>query len=66
MRATERHRKFIAYLATERTNLREAQMVRIRRPSTANQAGLLDHVSDVVAVTNATRFGKHEDTLVDL
>ena len=27
--ATERHRKFAAYLATERTPLRKAQMVRI-------------------------------------
>jgi hypothetical protein len=40
-------------------------MVRIRRPPTANQAGLFNYVSDVVAVANATRFGKNEDTLVD-
>src|SRR5215831_18862091 len=41
-------------------------MMRIRRPAAADEARLLDHVSDVLAVTNATRFGKGEDALVDL
>ena len=58
MRATQRHRKFVAHLATERTRLRKAQMVRIRRPPTANQTRLLHHMPDMVPITNAARFGK--------
>jgi hypothetical protein len=41
-------------------------MMRIRRPATTNKAGLFDHVPDMVAVTNATRFREGEDALVDL
>jgi hypothetical protein len=40
-------------------------MVRIRRPSTANQAGLFHDVPDMVTVTNATRFGESKNTLID-
>ena len=66
MRATQRHRKLVADLAPERAPLRKAQMVRIRRPATANKTGLFDHVPDMVAVTNAARFRESEDALVDL
>jgi hypothetical protein len=66
MRSTERHRKFVAHLTTERTPLRKAQMMRIRRPPTANETRLLHHVPDMVAITDATGFGKHEHTLIDL
>ena len=41
-------------------------MMRIRRSPTANQAGLFDDMPDMVAVTNATRFGEFKDALVDL
>jgi hypothetical protein len=41
MRATERHCELIAHFATERTRLREAQMVWIGGPATADQARLL-------------------------
>jgi hypothetical protein len=39
MRATERHREFIAHFATERPRLREPQMVWIGRPATAYKTG---------------------------
>jgi len=47
MRATERHREFIAHFATERPRLREPQMVWIGRPATAYKTGLFDHVPDM-------------------
>jgi hypothetical protein len=34
--ATERHRELVAHLASERTRLREAQMVWIGGPATAD------------------------------
>jgi hypothetical protein len=41
-------------------------MMRIGRPPTANQARLLHHMTDMVAVTNAARFGEDQQTLIDL
>jgi hypothetical protein len=41
-------------------------MMRIRWPATANKTGLLDHVPDMIAVTNASRFGEDKHTLVYL
>ena len=58
MSPAERHRKFVADLAAERTRLREAQMVWIGRPATADQTRLLNHMPDIIAVTNAARFGE--------
>ena len=66
MRAAQRHRELIAYLATERTGLHKPQMMRIRRTPTANQAGLFDDMPDMIAVTNASWFRKYQDTLVNL
>jgi len=60
----QRHRELIAYPATERTRLRKTQMMRIRWAPTANQAGLFDDMPDMVAVTNATRFGEFKDALL--
>ena len=62
----QRHRELIAHLATERTRLRKTQMMRIRWTPTANQAGLFHDVPDMIAVTNATRFGESKNTLIDL
>jgi hypothetical protein len=53
MSPAERHREFVADLATECTRLREAQMVWIGRPPAADQARLLNHMPDMIAVTNA-------------
>jgi hypothetical protein len=66
VRATERHREFVAHFATERTRLREAQVMGIRWPPTTEKTGLLDHVPDMIAVTNSTRFGEDKHTLVSL
>ena len=56
----ERHRELVADLAPERTRLREAQMVGIRRAPAANQTWLLDHVTHVLPVTNAALFRKRQ------
>jgi len=58
MSPAERHREFVADLAAERRGLREAQMVWIGGPATADQARLLNHMPDMIAVTNAARFGE--------
>ena len=44
--------ELITHLATDRTGLHKTQMMRIGRPSTANQAGLFDDMPDMIAVTN--------------
>jgi hypothetical protein len=63
VRATDRYRELIADLATERARLREAQMVWIGGPAAADQARLLNHMPDMIAVTNTTRFGEDKHTL---
>ena len=60
------HCEFVTDLVAERTNLREAQVVRIGRPSTANQASLFDDMPDMVAITNATWFREDQCALIDL
>jgi hypothetical protein len=66
VRATERHRELVTHLATERTRLREAQVVWIGGPAATDQARLPNHMPDMIAVTNATRFGENKHTLVYL
>jgi len=66
MSPAERHGEFVADLTTECTGLREAQMVWIARLPTADQARLLNHMPDVIAVTHAARFGEDKNTLVYL
>ena len=66
MSPAERHREFVADLAAERRGLREAQMVWIGGPATADQARLLNHMPDMIAVTNAARLGEDKHTLVYL
>jgi hypothetical protein len=41
-------------------------MVWIGGPPTADQARLLNHMPDVIAVANATRFGKAKHTFIYL
>ena len=65
MTATERHCELVADLAAERPVLGEAQMMRICRPATANQAWLLGYKPDVPAVANPARLGMGELTLVN-
>src|ERR1043165_9170653 len=66
MSPAERDGEFVADLATECTKLRESQMVGIARLPTADQARLLDHMPDMIAVTHAARFGEDKHTLVYL
>ena len=66
MRTTKRHRELIADLATERTRLRESQMVWIGGAATADKAGLLNHMPDMTAVTNAARFGEDKQSFTYL
>ena len=66
MSPAERHREFIADLATECARLRKAQMVWIGRPPAADQARLLNHMPDMIAVPNAARFGEDKHTPIYL
>ena len=66
MAPAERHREFVADLAAERRGLGKAQMVWIGGPPATDQARLLNHMPDMVAVTNAARFGEDKHTLVYL
>ena len=64
MSPAERDSEFVADLAAECTRLRKAQMVWIGWPPAADQARLLNHMPDMIAVTNAARFGEDKHTLV--
>src|SRR5262249_32911110 len=66
MSPAQRHRELVADLAAECTRLREAQMVWIGRPPAADQARLLNHMPDMIAVANAARLGQDKHTLVYL
>lgn len=57
MPATQRDDKFIADLASECPELGEAQMMRVRWAATADKAGLLGNIADMLAIADATRFG---------
>ena len=65
MSPAQRHRELIADLAPQGSALREAQMMGIRRLPAANEAGLLRHISDVVAVTNPAWLRQRQGALVD-
>jgi hypothetical protein len=54
--ATERYRELIAYLAAKCAALSKPQMMRVRRSSTTDQAGLLRNKSDMLAVPNSARL----------
>jgi hypothetical protein len=66
MGAAERHRELIAHFTAKGTILCEPQAMRIRGPSTANQARLFHDVPDMLAITNATRLGEYQHTFVNL
>jgi hypothetical protein len=62
----QRHRELIAHLVTERSRLRKTQMMRIRRPPTANQAGLFDRFQEefgrgeaIVSLSVAAKYRNH-------
>ena len=66
MSSAQRHGELIAHLAAEGAVLREAQMMRIRWPSSANQTRLLGDEFDVVLVAKPTRFRVGQAALVDV
>lgn len=59
------HGEFVANLATERPALGKAHVVGIRWLPPTNEARLLGHEPDVIAVANPTRLGEGEHALVD-
>ena len=61
----QRDGKFITHFATQRAALRKAQVMRIRRSATANQTGLLGHISDVLPVANPPQLWHRQHALVD-
>ena len=66
MSSTQRHGELIAHLAAECAVLGEAQMMRIRWSSAANETRLLGDKLDVVLVTKAARFRVGQAALVDV
>jgi hypothetical protein len=56
MPTTERHRELVAYLAAQRAALSKTQVMRVRRNSATDQAGLLRNKSDMLAVPNSARL----------
>ena len=61
---TERHRELVAYLAAKCAALSKTQMMRVRRNSTADQAGLLRNKSDMLAVANPAWLRQHQRCLI--
>ena len=65
MTPTERHREFIADLQAERPWLGKAQMMRIRRLSSADQTWLAGNKFQMSLVAQPFRFGDRQLTFVD-
>ena len=65
MATAERDRELIADLAAKRPALCEAQMVGVAGLPAADQAGLLGHVSDVVAVAQTAGLGKRQYAFIE-
>ena len=66
MSSTQRHGELIAYLAAKGAVLGEAQMMRIRWSSSANETRLLGDKLDMVPVTKAAWFWVGQVALVDV
>ena len=65
MTAAERNYEFIADLAAECPALGEPEMMRIRRPPAADETRMLGDGSDMIAVTQAARFGHRQGALIN-
>ena len=61
----KRDGKLIAHLTAQRAALRKAQVMGIGGLAAADQTRLLGHVSNVLAVTNPTRFRQRQHALID-
>jgi hypothetical protein len=60
----QRDREFVTDLAAERPVLRKAQMMRVTRPATANQASLPCDKPYMLAIAHAPRLGMDQDRFV--
>jgi hypothetical protein len=65
VRAAQRYGEFIAYLATKRSGLGKAKVVRIARGAGAYQAGLSRHEVQMLAIANAAGLWERQHALVD-
>ena len=63
--AAQRNSELVAYFAGQSAALRESEVMRVRRPSTTDEARFLDNGPDVVSIANPTWLGQRERTLVD-
>ena len=66
MTAAERYGELVADFETERSGLREAQVMRIGRLPAADQAGLRSHESQMGFVAKTLGLGDGENALIDL
>ena len=64
MTAAERNGEFIADLAAECLALGESEMMGIRRPPAADQAGMLGDKSDMIPVRDPTGFWHRQHALI--
>ena len=65
MSPTERDRELVADLAAQRRILREAQMMGVTRSSPADEANMLRHIFEVVAITQPARLGQGKSTFIN-
>ena len=65
VRVAERDCELIADLAAERPVLRKAEVMRIRRLATANEASLRSHKPQVLAVPDAARLRQCRGSLIN-
>jgi hypothetical protein len=63
--AAARDRELVADFAAKGATLGKAQVVRVRRDATANEARLLGHLPDVFTVAHAAGLGDCQNALVD-
>ena len=63
--ATQRHGELVTDLFAERAALGEAEVMGIAGDSSANEAWLLGHVSEVVPITDSARLRERQHAFVD-
>src|ERR1700688_3970531 len=63
--STKWDNKLVAHLASQSPALCKAQVMGIRRLATTNQTRLLGHMSDVIAIPNATWLRQRQRALIN-
>jgi hypothetical protein len=61
----QRHGELVAHPAPERRALRKPEMMRVRRPPTAEQTWLQGHELEVIAVAVAPRLAQRQVGFLD-